>query len=228
MLQINCPNCGAKVTFRAGETVYAVCDHCATGLVRDDVHIESIGKVAVLQDSWSPLQIGTEGDFDGGHFFVVGKVVFEFDSGNWSEWFLSYNDGRTGWMTEAQGHYALSFEVPVSSPPLPLHAPQRQDFVVGKSHSIGGDSFTVVDIKEVTVSSAKGELPFKAFQGRESTVIDFTSEDSTRHRVDPREGDFVKFASYEFSESDGVSLFVGSYRSFESLKLTNLRVVDGW
>ena len=225
MLQIRCPNCGAEISFRAGETVYAVCEYCSTGVVRNDVTVESIGKVAVLQDTWSPLQIGTEGDVAGGHFFIVGKVVFEYDAGNWSEWFLAFNDGRTGWMTEAQGHYAVSFESEKDA--RTVEELGLEHLTLGKSLPIAGDNFSVSDIKEVNVIFAKGELPFKATPGRESTVIDFVAQHVSAHRTKSDENSLVKFASCEFSE-DGVSFFTGGYYNFESLSLTNLRVIDGW
>jgi hypothetical protein len=221
MHQVPCPNCGSTITFRAGETVYAVCDYCSTAMVRNDVAVESIGKVAILQDAWSPLQIGTEGDFDGGHFFVIGQVVYKWDAGTWSEWYLSYNDGRCGWMTEAQGHYALSF---AAKQPPEVNDPDS--LKVGVEVVVDSRKFRVTDVKSVELSFAKGELPFKAIPGRKSLGIDLGGLASDQHAVKSGSGP-VDFASIELSD-DGVLAFIGRYEEFDALRFVNLRQIHGW
>jgi hypothetical protein len=221
MHQVSCPNCGSTITFRAGETVYAVCDYCSTALVRSDVSVESIGKVAILQDAWSPLQLGTEGDFDGGHFFVVGQVVYRWDSGTWTEWYLTYNDGRFGWMTEAQGHFALTFP---AKKKIDLSDPSQ--ISVGAQISVDGVLFNVVDIKPAEVASSRGELPFKALPGRKITCIDLNLP-AGQEQKSGSGSTKVAFASLEFSES-GANAFLGRYQDFESLRFVNLRQIHGW
>jgi hypothetical protein len=207
MLTVQCPNCGARVTFRAGETVFAVCSYCQSTLVRDDVKVESIGKMAILQDSWSPLQLMTEGDFDGGHFFLFGRVTYRWERGTWTEWYASFNDGRSGWMTEAQGFYALSFEVKADLPPA-------DELSAGTRIDLNGTRFTVQDIKEAEVAYSEGELPFKAVPGRKSKTIDLV-------------GPSGAFASLEYADSASKA-FIGSYKEFDELHLQNLRQLDGW
>ena len=215
MLKVQCPNCGASILFRAGETVFAVCSFCQTAMVRSDVTVESIGKVAILQDSWSPLQLGTEGDFDGGHFFVVGRVQYRWENGTWSEWYTSFNDGRKGWMTEAQGFFALTFAVQPAE-----ELPTWEALSTGRTIKLDGKVYEVQDIKSVELDFSQGELPFKALPGRKSTTIDLTE-------VAKATGRSVGFASLEYSD-EGVLVFAGRYEEFDSLNFQNLRVIDGW
>jgi hypothetical protein len=221
MHQVSCPNCGSTVTFRAGETVYAVCDYCSTALVRSDVAVESIGKVAILQDAWSPLQIGTEGDFDGGHFLVVGQVVYRWESGTWTEWYLTYNDGRYGWMTEAQGHFALTFPAKNG---VDIQDPSQLS--VGAQVIVDALPYKVVDIKSAEVASSRGELPFKALPGRKIKCIDLTPP-AGQEQKSGKGAVKVAFASLEFSE-DGVHAYLGRYEEFDSLRFVNLRQIHGW
>ncbi len=183
-------------------------------MVRTDIRVESIGKVAILQDSWSPLQLGTEGDFDGGHFFVVGRVQYRWSSGTWSEWYTSFNDGRKGWMTEAQGFYALTFahESAEELPALEL-------LQAGSKITLDGKLYEVQDIKSVALECSQGELPFKALPGRKSTTVDLSHSSLG--------ADSVSFASLEYSV-EGTVLFTGRYEEFDSLNFQNLRVIDGW
>ena len=56
----NCPNCGAPIRFRWSSAVQTVCEFCHSILVRRDVNLELVGKVADLPPDSSPIQIATE------------------------------------------------------------------------------------------------------------------------------------------------------------------------
>src|SRR6476660_8779808 len=109
MLKASCPGCGADITFQSSVSIMAVCEHCNSTLVRRDVDIEAVGKMATLQVDGSPLQLGAGGDYRGAAFTVVGRIQLRFDRGIWNEWHLLFSDGRSGWLGEAGGTYAVSF-----------------------------------------------------------------------------------------------------------------------
>ena len=50
----NCPNCGAKITFRWSSSVQTVCEYCKSILVRTDIDLKKVGQVAA---SRTPLLI---------------------------------------------------------------------------------------------------------------------------------------------------------------------------
>ena len=209
MKKATCPGCGAEITFRSGESVFAVCEYCRASVVRTDVKVELIGKMALLEDDWSPLQLSASGKFQNVNFVIVGRVVFRWEKGTWNEWYLAFDDGQTGWMSEAQGFYsvALPVEAPTAFPKLASLQP-------GTAVSLSGTTFTVDDIKKVTCSYSEGELPFRAEKGVESTSVDLRG---------PGKG----FASLDFS-GDTVRAFVGTYLDFNELHLQNLRDINGW
>jgi len=111
MKKYSCPSCGAEMVFHSGLSVYAVCPYCRSTVVRHDVDLEAIGTMATLPDDMSPLQIGTDGFYQGTRFSLVGRMKIGWKDGSWNEWFMLADDGRKGWLAEAQGFYAVSFEI---------------------------------------------------------------------------------------------------------------------
>jgi hypothetical protein len=62
-LEVNCPLCGAKVAFRSTGSVVAICAYCKSTLVRHDLDLENVGRMADLKADGSPLQLGSAGAY---------------------------------------------------------------------------------------------------------------------------------------------------------------------
>src|SRR5579883_3029227 len=113
-----CPNCGAKITFRWSSSVQTTCDYCKSILVRTDLDLKKVGQVADLPPNPSPICLLTEGTYRGKSFQVLGRIIYEWEDGGWNEWHIMFSDGSSGWLSDAQLQYAVSFLVnPVT--PLP-------------------------------------------------------------------------------------------------------------
>ena len=209
MLKSSCPACGADVTFQSTVSIMAVCEHCNSTLIRHDVDIEAIGKMATLQVDASPLQLGTRGDYRGAAFTVVGRIQLRFDRGLWNEWHLLFSDGRSGWLGEAQGTYAVSF-LTESTQGLPSFEALK----IGNTIELRGEPFRVENIESARCIGGEGELPFKVEGGYEAPVADLLGEKAA-------------FATIDYSE-DHPLLFVGRYVEFDDLRFANLREFDSW
>src|SRR5690349_21816400 len=109
MTVVACPSCGAKVQFKSSASFFAVCDHCRSTLLRQDLNIENLGVMADLKPDGSPIQLGTGGRYLNVHFTVIGRIQLQYENGIWNEWHLLFDDGRTGWLGEAQGIYTVTF-----------------------------------------------------------------------------------------------------------------------
>ncbi|MBI2315869.1 MAG: DUF4178 domain-containing protein [Betaproteobacteria bacterium] len=199
-----CPSCGAPVTFRASASVYAVCDFCHSTLVRQDEDVKNLGRMADLLEDGSLLQRGTEGAYRGVHFAVVGRIQLKYGAGIWNEWHLLFDDGRSGWLSEAGGEYAVSFLAP---PKVPL--PAFRSLRPGMSVPVAGRAYTVADLESATCVAGEGELPFKVDSGYEVNAADLRSEDG-------------RFATIDYSE-DPPLLFEGQPVAFAALNFANLR-----
>ncbi|MBA4372559.1 MAG: hypothetical protein C0402_06815 [Thermodesulfovibrio sp.] len=175
-------------------------------IVRHDMDLESLGVMAQIPDDLSPLQRGSRGKYSGTGFEVVGRLKVAWSEGYWNEWFLSFEDGRRGWLGEAMGFFMLSFEAEGIK-----IIPDRSAIKPGETISFGkAGRFVVDDIKEATCIGSEGELPFPGLLGRKTTSIDLSSDDGN-------------YANIEYSEQDGVTIYFGRYVEFPSFDWSNLR-----
>ena len=202
----NCPNCGAKIIFRWSGSVQTVCDFCKSILVRTDIDLEKVGQVADLPPNSSPIQIGTEGVFGKRAFSVIGRIVYGYDQGNWNEWHFVTNDGTSGWLSDAQLDYAVTF--PANERNLP------RECKVGEQYLWNNQTYVVSTITKAHYCGVEGELPFQYWDKSDVVFVDLMSQSE-------------KFATIDYSEEPPL-LFLGEAVEFESLKLTNLRSFEGW
>lgn len=208
MIERKCPSCGAPVRFHSSVSLLAVCPYCRSLTRRRDLDLEALGRVAQLQPDGTPIQLGARGLYKGDAFEVVGRVQLRTPKGFWNEWFLSYLDGRQGWLGEAQGTYALSF-------PLPGHqAPHAAGLKAGMIAEIGGREYLIREVVDAAYLSAEGELPFRPPLGETVRSADLISR-----------GGF--FATFDYSETPPL-VFTGEYEEFSDLHFSGLRQFEGW
>ena len=202
----NCPNCGATITFRWSGSVQTVCEYCKSILVRTDVDLQKVGQVADLPPNSSPIQMGTEGVCGAHAFVAIGRIIYDYEQGNWNEWHLMMNNGISGWLSDAQDDYAVTFAAPGRK--LPDHCQ------VGERYTWDKETYTVSTITKAHYRGVEGELPFQYWDKSEVVFVDFMSETG-------------KFATIDYSDEKPV-LYLGEAVDFEELKLKNLRNFEGW
>ena len=222
MQTCNCPSCGAEITFQSSVCVSCVCPYCRSLVVRHDKDLEAIGKMAELPADISPFQIGTTGKFKHTGFTLIGRMKIGWEDGSWNEWFMLTDDGRKGWLAEAQGSLAVSFEIDIpAGAPVAIHGVNDQittlDTVppLGTHISINHMGYDIIDIKKAECIGSEGELPFPAPKGRKTTSIDLLGKGG-------------EFAGIEYDEADKPRLFIGEYAQFNDLEFSNLRELAGW
>lgn len=209
-MEAACPSCGAAIPFRSSVSVYAVCAYCGSTVVRRDRDVEAIGRVADLPPEMTPLQVGTELEWQGVHYTLAGRLRVAWQDGAWNEWYMVAGD-TAGWLADAQGFLSVAFAEPLD-PASDLAAGAMP--ALGATVTVAGRDFRVTDIKEAACVGAEGELPFPAPAGRTATYFDM---------LDPLGG----FAGLE-ADVEGVALYRGAYVGFDQLRLRNLRALEGW
>ena len=202
----NCPNCGAKITFRWSASVQTVCEYCKSILVRTDVDLQKVGQVADLPPNSSPIQIGTEGVYGGHSFVAIGRIMYEYDQGNWNEWHLMMNNGASGWLSDAQDDYAVTFAAPGRKLP--------EQCSVGQQYTWDRDTYTVSTITKAHYRGVEGELPFQYWDKADVVFVDLMSHSG-------------RFATIDYSDEQPV-LYLGENVEFDTLRLKNLRSFEGW
>lgn len=209
MIERKCPHCGAPIRFKTSICLLAVCAHCSSLVRRKDLDVEKLGEVAQLQPDGSPLQLGSRGKHQGDAFEVVGRLQMSTGGTIWNEWSIVFADGKQGWLGEAQGQYAVSFQAEAPGG-VPGHGKLR----VGAKLELGGQVFRVRDLLQAEYLSAQGELPFRPPLGEKVPSADLVAPGR-------------KFATLDYSEVKPL-LFLGEYEEFDDLHFSGLREFEGW
>ena len=205
----NCPNCAAPVEFRWSSAVQTTCPFCRSILVRHDVDLTKVGVVADLPPDSSPIQIATEGIYRNKPFVVVGRILYEYEQGGWNEWHIIFNDGASGWLSDAQDEYAVSF---LAQPPELLPPAERVER--GQKAYWNGVRYEVTCLTRARYRGVEGELPFEYWDKEERLFVDLRSPDG-------------RFATIDYSHANPV-LFLGEAAEFDDLRFKNLRQFEGW
>jgi len=209
MSSVGCPSCGAPLEIKSKSSLILVCSFCDSTLMRQNMDLSLIGKMAEIQEDGSPLQIGVTGTFCGVGFEVVGRIQLEYPSGYWNEWYLELHDGRNGWVGDGQGQYTITFLV--EKPP---ELPPFDKFCTGWPVTVGSETFEVTEVSRARCIAGAGELPFEVKTGYDLPVIDLA-------------GHGTRFATIDYSE-DLPLVFTGNRMEFDELSLKGLREFEGW
>ncbi|MEP6593671.1 MAG: DUF4178 domain-containing protein [Acidobacteriota bacterium] len=204
----SCPNCGAPLEYRWSSSVQTVCEHCRSVVVRTDIDLKKVGVVADLPQDGSPIQLLTEGHYVDTHFVVAGRILYEYERGTWNEWHIVLDDGRAGWLSDAQNEFAVSFAVEKSNLPSPEQSRLGRTFVWDDAR------FTVVSRTLAHYAGVEGELPFEYWDKTDVTFIDLRSVSTD-------------VATLDYSGETPV-LYVGKAVEFDELQLRNVRTFEGW
>ena len=205
--QGSCPSCAAPVRFDVDSSLVTVCPNCRTLCGRGDGKLEDYGKIADLFPTRSPIRIGVEGRYRGKTFQVIGRSQYQHAAGGvWDEWYLTFFDGKLwGWLSEAQGRMALTFERDI---PENMEVPSVSELQLGQEFTFPKlGKFEVSETGTARLISAEGEIPFLWQAGDIVAYADLT-------------GAGKKFAS--FSEEEGeLYLYAGQTVDFETIGISD-------
>jgi hypothetical protein len=204
-LSSTCPNCAAELTFLWPGAVQTSCPACKSVLIRDGADLKRLGTVGDVPESMSRLQLGAEGKIKGKAFVVVGRIVYRYGRGHWSEWHIRIGD-ESAWLSDANGTYVVTREV---SPAGRQGVPKLEGLHPGDHLRFGQIEYTVAAITRAKYSGVEGELPFEYWDAEEATFVDLKVGTDG-------------FGTIDYSD-DPPKLFLGEYESFEELALKNLR-----
>ncbi len=182
----------------------AVCPHCSSLVARGDRKLDDLGKVAALVETETPLALDVSGRYQGAPFRIVGRVQYRHQLGGvWDEWLAAFDDGRWGWLAEAQGRFYLTFRRKLAKDVI---IPAFADLELGQRFTIPAFARLVIsEIGEADFVSAEGEIPFVVTPGEKLRYADLSAGGG-------------KFATLDYSEERPL-VFVG-----EELTLSELGI----
>ncbi len=157
--QTNCSNCGAITLFRAASTTHTVCSYCASTITRSGEVLSNIGTVASVFEDYSLLQIGTQGQFQGINFTLMGRVQYEASTGRWTEWVALLdnklnNKDITAILSEDNGSYVW---MQLSDGLSATQIPPAHSLSLGKIISYLNISYVVSALHQTRLVAAQGE-----------------------------------------------------------------------
>ncbi|PSJ80127.1 DUF4178 domain-containing protein [Neisseria iguanae] len=205
----DCPSCGAPVQAYSATAVTLVCSYCNSMLVRHDGSIADTGRDSALLEDFSPLQIGTTGRFLLRGFSIIGRLQAYYDGGVWNEWYVLFDDGHDGWLSEAGDLYVMTMSDRLLQP-----MPNFHDIRAGFSTlNHNGKQFMASDVREISLSqtAVQGELPFRIQGKTVSRTADWRCENL--------------FLTLDYAEAEPQA-FVGRMVKLDDLHLTNTRSDD--
>ncbi|HEX9985711.1 MAG TPA: DUF4178 domain-containing protein [Thermoanaerobaculia bacterium] len=190
MSTANCPSCGGPIEFKIGSSVVIVCNYCRSVVARTDVGYEALGKVAALIDTGSSIRVNEGGRFRGTGFRITGRTQMRHQAGGtWDEWYAAFDDGRWGWLAEAQGRYYMTFQV--AAP-----APAYEQLQLGDKISLPED-MTVTELGEAALASAEGEIPWRPTPGDTYEYADLSGPEKRFATIDYSEEKPLVFKGFE-------------------------------
>lgn len=211
MTVANCPSCGAPVEFRIGSSAAVVCTYCNTIVVRTDRGVEDFGKAAALIDTGSPLKIHLTGKYRGKQFRLTGRTQLRHEAGGvWDEWYAAFDDGRWGWLAEAQGRYYVTFKVAAEAPP-------RERLELG----MDVEELKVTEIGTAEVITAEGELPWTPAPGAQYEYADLSGTEGRFATIDYSETPPIVFKGTETTLAElGIAAEAASHKRVAVGKLS--------
>lgn len=204
MQKVSCPSCGAPVEFKSHASVMAVCGYCKTTVLKDADKVKDMGRMSDVLEDYSPIQIGTSGQYAGNQFTVIGRIQLRYPAGMWNEWYVMLNDGRSAWLSDASGMYTYTLEKRGAT-----NLPRFEEVRVGAAYDILGVPCTAADVRSAECIGGQGELPFKVGQGWQAKLADLRHG---RH-----------FVTLDYSDAPQPTVYVGESVTLEQMKCQFLR-----
>lgn len=171
MTEGRCPSCGGPVEFSAGSAQVVVCSFCQTVVARKGASLEAHGRIGRIVDTDSPFQLNLHGRYDKSAFTLVGHLQKSQGKAPWDEWYLEFEDGRTGWLAESEGGLHLTF-AGVDELHLPL-----SELTPGHRFTLRHKRFAVEEIHHAKTIAAEGQLPSDVDPDAEGIAVDATGPD---------------------------------------------------
>jgi hypothetical protein len=169
--KMSCPSCGAPLNITNRFVKMVACDFCAQTLLLTDSGLDPTGKTAKLADLGSPLYIDATGTLRGQKFQVLGRLRYQYDSGIWDEWFLTFDGiNKPGWLVEDEGEHTFYHKETLTSA-----VPPFDKVAVGQVYAISGREVFVTQKGTAKILGGEGQLAFTITPGETVRYLDGNS-----------------------------------------------------
>ena len=169
--------------------------------------------VSDLPPTASPIQLGTEGKFEGDAFVVVGRIVYQYERGGWNEWYLRTMRGAQRVALRRAGR-SRDLHAGEDSRRAPRgRRAEGRPVVRDRRHPLPRR----VDHRARATPASRASC-----RSRRGTAASRCSPTSTPTAT----GEQLRFATIDYSDDTPVA-YVGTYVELEQLAARNLRQLRG-
>ena len=161
----HCPTCGAPLPIRNRFVKVVTCDFCGGVSLYDGARLDPTGRSVDLVKIPSPLYLDATGSIGARAFRVLGRAVYEYDGGYWTEWFVEIDGAGRAWLIEDEGQFSALQLRDVSAPPF-------EDVRPGQSIRVGDLEVQVDEVGDATVVGAEGQLGVEILPGETIRYVD--------------------------------------------------------
>ena len=197
---IRCPSCGAEKIITNPGIVTVVCEYCGTAIYWDRDKVMSAGRQSLLPEGFTRLYRGATGRLKGHSFTVTGRVRYSFGKGFWDEWFLEFQNGSLGWLTEDNHELALQTKKELENCPPP------DSLSPGAIFRAFNREFVVQEVGQAECLGMEGDLPIRVETGEKYLFADASSPD----------GKYTLGIEYD---QEPPSVFLGKWLDYTDLRL---------
>ena len=167
-----CPTCGAPLPVKNRFVRVVACDFCANVSVLVDDTLTASGCVAALTPMPSMFYLDARGTLKGRLFSAIGRLRYSYGDGQWDEWFLSFENGESGWLQEDAGVFTYFDRTAVTA-----DAPPYRRARAGRTIQIGEQSMTVTEKGSAQIVGVQGQVGFPVVPGEPIMYVDGTAGD---------------------------------------------------
>ena len=168
---IHCPTCGAPLHIQNRFVTVVTCEFCGGVSLYDGARLDPTGRSVDVVQVPSPLFLDATGQIGGRAFRVLGRLVYEYDGGYWTEWFLDIDGAGRAWLVEDEGAFSVLQRQPKTA------APPFEEAAPGATLRVGDLDVFVDEIGEATVVGAEGQLGGEILPGETIRYVDGVAGD---------------------------------------------------
>lgn len=195
----SCPTCGAPLPAGNPGVVMAVCEYCGGVSYWNEQGAQDSGKKSMLGQGFTRLYRDATGSLRGRRFRVEGRVRYSFGRGFWDEWYITFDDGSSAWVTEDD--HELSLQTAYDGSQV-----QTEGLQPGGALQVGGQQYVVMEMGEASCLGIEGQLPKAVLPDESYRYIDASSPDG-------------RYALGIELDEEPPTLFIGEWLAHEEVQL---------
>jgi hypothetical protein len=141
--------------------------------------VRDVGKMAEVLEDYSPIRITTSGMYAGKAFGVVGRIQLRYAAGFWNEWYILFDDGSAGWLSDASGQYAVTVDAGRR------RCPPFGQIVPGGQYTLTGVTYVAADLRTAKLRGGEGRAAVPGRRRLAGAVADYRQPTASSPSITP-------------------------------------------